>query len=77
MVHSPIPRLKNDAGHQEIRTGARTFQCIGASPPHDHPHVFLTMGDNGRIICPYCSTLYRQDLSLAPDAAYPSDAIHI
>ena len=45
--------------------------CVGARPPFDHPHVFLDMGDDKEIICPYCSTLYRHDPSLDPHAARP------
>ena len=33
--------------------------CVGANPPFDHPHVFLDLGNDNEIICPYCSTLYR------------------
>jgi len=47
--------------------------CVGATPPHDHPHVFLDMGDANEIICPYCSTLYRFDPKLDPHAARPSE----
>ena len=54
-----------------ITIGAREFMCVGARPPHDHPHVFLDMGDDKEIICPYCSTLYRHDPSLDPHAARP------
>ena len=42
-------------------------------PPFDHPHVFLDMGDDNEIICPYCSTLYRYDPSLDPHAARPPE----
>ena len=44
--------------------------CVGAMPPFDHPHVFLDMGDDDEIICPYCSTLYRHD----PGARCPRGA---
>jgi uncharacterized Zn-finger protein len=37
----------------------REFECTGASAPHDHPHVYLDMGGEDEIICPYCSTRYR------------------
>ena len=30
---------------------------MGATPPHDHPHVYLDMGHEAHIVCPYCSTL--------------------
>ena len=34
--------------------------CASApTPPFDHPHVFLDMGDDDEKVCPYCSTLYR------------------
>ena len=54
-----------------IEIGAREFMCVGAKPPFDHPHVFLDMGDDNEIICPYCSTLYRHDPALDPHAARP------
>ncbi len=54
-----------------IEIGAHEFMCVGARPPFDHPHVFLDMGDDKEIICPYCSTLYRHDPSLDPHAARP------
>jgi hypothetical protein len=47
--------------------------CVGASPPLDHPHVFLDMGADAEIICPYCSTLYRHDPALDPHAARPAE----
>ena len=47
--------------------------CVGAKPPFDHPHVFLDMGDDSEIICPYCSTLYRTIPALDPHAARPAE----
>jgi hypothetical protein len=47
--------------------------CIGASPPFDHPHVFLDMGDDHEIICPYCSTLYTHNPTLDPHTAIPAE----
>jgi hypothetical protein len=44
---------------------------MGARPPHDHPHVFLDMGADGQLLCPYCSTLYVFDARLAPDQTDP------
>ena len=62
-----VPHFHNDPGVAVIEIGAREFMCVGAKPPFDHPHVFLDMGDDKEIICPYCSTLYRHDPAL--DAA--------
>ena len=54
-----------------IEIGAKEFMCVSAKPPFDHPHVFLDMGDDKEIICPYCSTLYRYDPKLDAHAARP------
>ena len=56
-------KIANDSGKDEIQIDAREFECIGATPPFDHPHIFLDMGDDDQIVCPYCSTLYRLNSS--------------
>jgi uncharacterized Zn-finger protein len=61
-------------GIAKIEIGAREFECIGANPPFDHPHVYLDMGDEDELVCPYCSTLYRHDPALAHDEARPAEA---
>ena len=54
---SELPKIANDDGKKEIQITFTKFICIGASPPHDHPHVSLEMGKNKQIICPYCGTI--------------------
>jgi uncharacterized Zn-finger protein len=73
MAETVVPHFHNDPGVQVIEIGAREFMCVGASPPLDHPHVFLDMGEDAEIICPYCSTLYRHDPTLDPHAARPAE----
>jgi uncharacterized Zn-finger protein len=73
MAQNIVPHFHNDSGVAVIEIGAREFMCVGAKPPFDHPHVFLDMGDDNEIICPYCSTLYRHDPSLDPHDALPAD----
>ena len=72
MVDHPVPHFHNDSGVPVIEIGAHEFMCVGATPPLDHPHVFLDMGDDDEIICPYCSTLYRHDPALDLHAAKPA-----
>ena len=48
---------------------------MGALPPFDHPHVFLDMGKDTEIVCPYCSTLYKFSADLAPGISQPLSAI--
>jgi hypothetical protein len=49
--------------------------CVGANPPFDHPHVFLDLGNDNEIICPYCSTLYRYAADLAAGEARPPECV--
>ena len=73
MAETIVPHYHNTPGVAVIEIGAREFMCIGEEPPFDHPHVFLDMGDANEIICPYCSTLFRHDLTLAPASARPPE----
>ncbi len=76
MAATTTPKFHNDAGVAIIEIGAREFECIGASPPFDHPHVFLDMGDEDEMVCPYCSTLYRHKDDLTAGEANPADAVY-
>jgi uncharacterized Zn-finger protein len=73
MADAIVPHFHNDPGVAVVHIGAREFKCVGARPPHDHPHVYLDMGEHDEIICPYCSTLYRHDNKLAAGAARPAE----
>jgi uncharacterized Zn-finger protein len=73
MADHVVPHFHNDPGVASIEIGSKEFMCIGATPPFDHPHVFLDMGDDAEIICPYCSTLYRYDPSLSATDARPAE----
>jgi uncharacterized Zn-finger protein len=46
-----------------------------ANPPFDHPHVFLDLGNDNEIICPYCSTLYRYAADLKAGEARPPECV--
>jgi uncharacterized Zn-finger protein len=72
---SLIPHFANDQGVEKIGIGVKEFQCMGARPPHDHPHVYLDMGADGQILCPYCSTLFVYHSGLAADAKQPAGCL--
>ena len=74
MSRTDLPMYSNDRGVREIRVGSREFKCVGATPPQDHPHIYLDMGERDMIVCPYCSTLFRMDPRLAPGDADPPDS---
>jgi uncharacterized Zn-finger protein len=58
----------------EICIGVREFKCIGVSPPQDHPHVYINMGNTDTILCPYCATRFRFDPRLTPLDIDPPDS---
>lgn len=72
MAATSIPKFHNDIGVETIEIGAKTFECIGATAPYDHPHIYLDMSTDNEIVCPYCSTHYTFNQALAPDMAYPT-----
>ncbi len=76
MVDKGDLKFQNDGGADMIMIGARQFLCAGATPPQDHPHIYLDMGDETEITCPYCSTLYVHNRDLAPGASEPADAVY-
>jgi uncharacterized Zn-finger protein len=70
-----VPHFHNDAGVAVIEIGSQEFMCVGANPPFDHPHVFLDLGNDNEIICPYCSTLYRFAADLKAGEARPPECV--
>ena len=76
LAHAPsqeTPRFFNELGVRTIDVGAGAFDCMGAMPPHDHPHVYLNMGEELDILCPYCSTEYRFNAALAWNETIPAN----
>ena len=51
MSGSGYLKFRNDRAAPEIRIGVREFKCIGVSPPLDHPHVYINMGEQDAILC--------------------------
>jgi uncharacterized Zn-finger protein len=75
MSGSGYPKFRNDRGVREICIGVKEFNCIGVSPPHDHPHIYINMCEADSIPCPYCGTWFRFDPRLTPLDADPPDSV--
>jgi uncharacterized Zn-finger protein len=75
MAASVVPHFANDLGVEKIYIGAKELQCMGARAPHDHPHVYLDMGADAQILCPYCSTLYVYDARLGARESEPKGCL--
>jgi uncharacterized Zn-finger protein len=75
MAAHTIPHLANDGGAEKIFIGVKEFKCMGARDPYDHPHVFLDMGADNQVLCPYCSTLYVYDPRLKAGESDPKGCV--
>jgi uncharacterized Zn-finger protein len=75
MAGDAYAEFRNDNAVPEIRIGVKEFKCMGARPPLDHPHVYLDMGSDSQVLCPYCSTLYVHDPRLDADESDPKDCL--
>ena len=75
MADKIVPHFANDKGVEKIFIGVKEFNCMGARPPFDHPHIFLDMGAVHQVICPYCSTLYVYDPRLNADESDPQGCL--
>jgi uncharacterized Zn-finger protein len=75
MADALIPHFANDQGADKIYVGVKELQCMGARAPFDHPHVYLDMGSDSQILCPYCSTLYVFTDRLASDETEPAGCL--
>lgn len=71
MAKYATPQFSNDLGVEKIHIGVKEFKCMGARPPGDHPHIYLDMGADDQIVCPYCSTLFLYDSNLGPNKSDP------
>lgn len=75
MASSVVPHFANDDGVARIKVGVHELNCMGARPPYDHPHVYLDMGADKEILCPYCSTVYEHDHGLDAMESRPAGCL--
>ena len=75
MAHGSTPHFHNTEGLARIEVGSKEFQCVGALPPFDHPHIYLDMGKDSEVVCPYCSTLFVFNNALPSGTSSPLSAI--
>lgn len=75
MAQHAIAHFQNDIGVSTIKIGVKKFMCCGASEPHDHPHVYLDMGSENEVVCPYCSTLYQYASQLGEKECEPAGCL--
>jgi uncharacterized Zn-finger protein len=47
---SRLPLFFNKLGVSSIEIGVTACHCMGALPPHDHPHVYLNISEQNDIL---------------------------
>jgi len=77
MSQTLVPHFVNDKGVDRIKIGVKEFQCMGATPPFDHPHVYLDMGNETELVCPYCSTMFHYDSTLKATETDPPNCVFV
>ncbi|MBL4732893.1 MAG: zinc-finger domain-containing protein [Rhizobiaceae bacterium] len=77
MADHAVAHFQNDKGVKDIEIGVKEFMCCGASAPFDHPHVFLDMGSDQDIICPYCSTHFKYADDLETKETRPAGCLFV
>jgi uncharacterized Zn-finger protein len=75
MADIGVPHFHNDPGVSEVHVGSKEFMCIGATPPFDHPHIFIDMGSDDDAICGYCGTHFKYKPSLGPGHVEPAECL--
>ena len=55
MSEAQMNGAAQSADEQTIFTNDSRVACDGGGGPLGHPQVWLTLGRDGRVTCPYCS----------------------
>tara|TARA_Y100000768_G_scaffold115002_1_gene84853 strand:+ start:155 stop:331 length:177 start_codon:yes stop_codon:yes gene_type:complete len=53
------PDIKDEFNSDIEFVESKKVSCDGGGGALGHPKVYLEMGDENEIICPYCSKLFR------------------
>ena len=52
------PEIKSEQNKDVEYVDSKKLSCAGVEGPLGHPKVYLDMGDDNQIVCPYCSKLF-------------------
>ncbi len=53
---------------ETVEVDSETVACDGGGGALGHPRVYLTLGPEGKIDCPYCGRRFRLKPGAAPTA---------
>ena len=52
------PEIKKEQNKDVEYVTSKKLSCKGVDGPSGHPKIYLDMGDDKKILCPYCSKLF-------------------
>ena len=52
------PEIKNEQSRDVIYVTSKKLSCKGVDGPLGQPKIYVDMGDDKKILCPYCSKLF-------------------
>ena len=55
---------------ETVTVDKTTVACDGGDGPLGHPNVYLKIGDDGEIVCPYCSRTFVLAAGAGADAGH-------
>jgi uncharacterized Zn-finger protein len=58
---------------ETIYTNETVAACNGGGGPLGHPRVFLNLGHEGKVECPYCSRLFVNRAMQASEKGEPAN----
>jgi len=65
-IHPDIT-VETDMTREIVRVASRRVACNGGGGALGHPQVWLNLGEDGAIMCPYCSREFVLQGSAADD----------
>src|SRR5258708_1801945 len=57
-IYSHEIRCNGELTMEQIETNNPVIKCDGGGGPLGHPTIYLNLGKEGKVVCPYCSRVF-------------------
>jgi len=64
-TESPANETAREPSGQTVLTSQKRVSCEGSGGALGHPKIWLNIGPDGRVVCPYCSRQFVHDSQTA------------
>ena len=65
MLAAPPKTSTDTSDRQTVITSQKRVSCEGSGGALGHPKIWLNIGPDGRVVCPYCSRQFVHDSQTA------------